>query len=429
MEHNIPYDFPEKFLELKEEDFPDDCDYRKDLTHQRCITIDGEDTKDIDDAVFLERTDKGFRLWTHIADVASFLRQNDALYEEAETRGTSIYLPTGEVIRMLPPLLSEHLCSLKPGKIRRAISFCIDLDQNLNVSDLKIYKSHICSKIQASYLEVDKILSREDLTDPDLREKYDLSTQKMLLDLNLLTKDLANKRHKETSLPKKKITVIDENVVIQRDQQTPSHRVIEECMVLTNREVSQFMNKNKLPVIFRIQEKTGNLASYSTRNEGHKELKIHASNGESYSHITSPIRRFSDCVNHMILNSYLDGYSISEIQEEFSESYLEYLTLQLSKRSNRARTLVNHQNKICEGHFILGLPEKDRFIKGYLLEQLRRRDRIFSKFQIELQDIPFIVSGEFKATAFNTTPEQWYKIKLDSREDGSLQVTSWLPIT
>lgn len=418
--NSIPLEFPQELMELTKEDFPDDCDYRKDLTQQRCITIDDESTKDIDDALFLEETDKGFRLWIHIADVASYLRLDELLYDDAEARSTSIYLPD-RVIRMLPPLFSEDLCSLLPNENRRAMSFCIDLDQSYEVLSLKIYRSLICSSIKCSYEEVEKVISGEALEDPAIQEKYDKSTQEMIQKLNALTEKLTDKRNKDLSFINKKIKVTDSELIISSKTQTRAEQMVEECMVLANKEVSRFMALEKLPIIYRIQDGSGGSASYSHKNLGHKDLNIEAGQG-GYAYITSPIRRFADTVNQMILCSYLDGDPIEEIHEEFHEEYLESVSFFLTKKSIRARNLSTKQNRICEGFYLLHHAENEE-IQGFLSDQIFKESRVLSRFQIDLNDIHFTLIGEFSAV-----PMKWYELKIKSCADGSAEVTSCIPI-
>lgn len=415
---NIPLEFSQDLLDLSADDFPDDCDYRKDLRHQCCITIDDEDTKDIDDALFLEEIDKGYRLWVHIADVSSFLRYDDELYDEAESRATSIYLPD-RVIRMLPPLFSEDLCSLKAGEDRKAMSFCIDLDENSNPFSLKVFRSLIHPFLKCSYPEVEQLIEGNE--DPKICDKYDQSTMEMIKKLDRIAEKLATGRNKELSTARKKIKVTDSQLIIESKQQFKAERLVEEFMVLTNKEVSRFMYEKKLPAIYRIQDDSDAFASYSCKNLGHKDLNISARQG-GYVYVTSPIRRFSDCVNQMILTSYLDGDPMEEIHDEFHEEYLESVSFFLTKKSIRGRSLSGIQNRICEG-FYLKIHSENEMLKGYLYERFFKEGQAISKFQVDLNDVRFILTGELSAV-----PMHWYGLKLKNCPDGSVEVASCIPI-
>lgn len=409
----IPFEFPSSLLELTADDFPDDCDYRKDLTHQPCITIDDEDTKDMDDALFMEDTQNGYRLWSHIADVASFLRLDDELYEEAQDRTTSIYLPD-KIIRMLPPLLSEDLCSLKAGENRRAMSFCIELNKQWEVLSLKIYRSMIRPAMRCTYDEIESILE-EKTQDPALQAKYD-GARAMIQKLDALAAHLAIEQNNEPE-KHKKIKIKEGQLFIKSTQHARASRLVQECMVLTNKEVSKFMHRHKLPAIYRTQDESESTASYSHQNLGHKELNISSRQG-GYVYATSPIRRFSDCINQMALASYLDGDPIEEIHQEFPEAYLKDLSFFLNKKSVRARNLTQHQNRLCEAFYLLNYA-KTKPIVAYMTEPFYKDGKTFSKFQFTLDDIPFQLIGEFSSQAM-----KWYELSIAETQGGLVKVVS-----
>ena len=142
---------------------------RRDLTDHMIFTIDGDDTKDIDDAIEVEKLSDGYKLGVHIADVSYYVKEGTALYDEAMDRGTSVYL-ADRVIPMLPHKLSNGICSLNPGADRLAISCVMTIDNNGNIKDYDIFPSVIRSRIQMTYKKVNKIL--EENIVPEGYEEY-----------------------------------------------------------------------------------------------------------------------------------------------------------------------------------------------------------------------------------------------------------------
>ena len=339
---------------------------RRDFRDETIITIDGEDSKDLDDAVSIRLLDNGhYRLGVHIADVTHYVRAGSPLDREAFQRGTSVYL-ADRVIPMLPVELSNGICSLNPHVDRLALSVVMEIDQNGMVVGHELCESVICSAERMTYKNVTKILQHED---PEIEERYrhierDLN---QMLDLALiLRKKRVRRGAVDFDFPEAR-AVLDENgvpVAIEKYEVTVSNRIIEEFMLVANETVAQSAFWRGLPFVYRIHEKpsedkvaafelflhnfgfslkrsrgeieamafqrvmnkvrgtvqeriisTAMLRSlmkavYSPNNEGHFALAA-----KYYTHFTSPIRRYPDLCIHRILKMALHG-ELDEAAEE-----------------------------------------------------------------------------------------------------------------
>lgn len=336
-------------------------DNRTDFTQQQLITIDGEDSKDFDDAVYLEKTENGYKLYVHIADVSYYVKEESPIDTEAYERGNSYYL-VDKVIPMLPKTLSNGICSLNPKKKRYAVSVKMVFDKDANLVDKEFYESIIISKRRCTYKEVDHAINsaREDLPE-DLQEIHG-----MLLNMKEFAMKLKDKRFDNGSLgleTKELYIKTDKNsapVDISIKERLISHSIIEEFMLITNVTVSKFLSTQG-PTIYRVheepdEEKAKDLkkilarygiqinikgkitpkkvqtiledlekdqfqknpqmkhvihmnvlrmmkqAVYSTENLGHFGLAF-----DNYTHFTSPIRRYPDLVIHRLLKHYIGG--------------------------------------------------------------------------------------------------------------------------
>lgn len=323
---------------------------RTDLTRSCIITIDGEDTKDIDDAVSVKRKGKGYLLGVHIADVGHYVKTGSALDKEALSRGTSVY-PTGSVIPMLPTQLSNDLCSLNEGKIRPAISALIEFDKSGNVVKSTFCKSYIKNKRRMTYGEVYSVLTSDEES-----EKYEIPSTilKMLSVMYELYTKLKEKSARRGSIEfdfPEATAVLDKNgcptdIVIREN--TFANEIIEEFMIAANTEAAKFLQKNGTAALYRTHgkpnaEKMANVqkfminsdlpklnapnemlkavrntpletivstmllrsmakACYSTQNNGHYGLAL-----ESYCHFTSPIRRYPDLFCHRVIKAILEN--------------------------------------------------------------------------------------------------------------------------
>ena len=329
-------------------------DGRVDLRDREIFTIDGDDTKDIDDAVSLCMKDGNYFLGVHIADVSSYVKEGSHLDKEAARRGTSVYL-IDTVIPMLPKELSNGICSLNPNVDRYALTVDMQIDKNGNVLNTKIYKSVIRSRIQMTYNNVYNVLENNIIA-PGY-EPF-VNTLKLMKELAEI---FISKREKDGAidfnLPEAKIILDDEKKVkeIRKREITIANKIIEQFMIVTNERVAETFLKKEIPFIYRVHEKpdedkiqrlnvflnninyttktleevnsrylkdvidyyrgkpeekvvlnmllrTMKLARYSNENIGHFGLML-----KYYCHFTSPIRRYPDLFIHRVISEFLNG--------------------------------------------------------------------------------------------------------------------------
>lgn len=358
-----------------------DIDGRADLRDKEIFTIDGDDTKDIDDAVSLYMDGENYILGVHIADVSTYVKSGTALDKEARKRGTSVYL-IDTVIPMLPRELSNGICSLNPNEDRYALSVEMKISKSGEVLESKIFKSVIKSKIQMTYNKVYDILVNNIVA-----EGYEphVETLKLMEKLALILVDKKSKMGAiDFDMPEAKI-ILDENdavVDIKLREMTIANKLIEEFMILANEVVAETFNKKELPFIYRIHEKpevdrieklntmlknlgypeidlnvctkkgkvngnnlalqlknvmnlakgneneklvsllvlrTMQLAKYSNENIGHFGLA-----SEYYCHFTSPIRRYPDLFIHRIISSYLANELDSKMISKYKKQAIKY---------------------------------------------------------------------------------------------------------
>lgn len=356
-------------------------DGRVDLRDKEIFTIDGDDTKDIDDAVSLCMDGENYVLGVHIADVSTYVKSGTALDKEARKRGTSVYL-IDTVIPMLPRELSNGICSLNPNEDRYALSVEMKISKSGEVLESKIFKSVIKSKIQMTYNKVYDILVNNIVA-----EGYEphVKTLKLMEELAQILVDKKSKMGAiDFDMPEAKI-ILDENdavVDIKLREMTIANKLIEEFMILANEVVAETFNKKELPFIYRIHEKpevdrieklntmlknlgypeidlnacakkgkvngnnlalqlknvmnlakgneneklvsllvlrTMQLAKYSNENIGHFGLA-----SEYYCHFTSPIRRYPDLFIHRIISSYLENELDSKMISKYKKQAIKY---------------------------------------------------------------------------------------------------------
>lgn len=334
---------------------------RRDLRNEEIFTIDGSDTKDIDDAVAIKILENGnYQLGVHIADVSYYVRENTHLDDEAFERGTSVYL-ADRVIPMLPHKLSNGICSLNPGVDRLAMSCVMEIDDKGNVVDYEIFESVIRSKKQMNYKSVNQIL--EENVIPDGYEGFVDSLYKMRDLASILRKAKENRGYIDFDIDEAKIIVNDKGVPIDvklRERGT-GEKLIEDFMIAANETVATHIYFMELPFIYRVhgnpnEEKinnflkfvsvlgykvTGDLknitpktmqhilaqlkdkkefhilstlllrsmqkAVYDKNNIGHFGLA-----SKYYTHFTSPIRRYPDTTVHRLLRKYLFEHSLDK---------------------------------------------------------------------------------------------------------------------
>ena len=230
-------------------------DDREDLRGETIFTIDGELARDFDDAVSIKKTDNGYLLGVHIADVSEYVTENSPLDTEAFERGTSVYLPD-RVIPMLPEKLSNGVCSLNPGVDRLTLSVFMDIDFNGNVAVNRLVKSIIRSKERLTYTDINKLLSEGD---KELEERYNHILED-LKDMETLAAILRKKRFDRGAVdfdfPESEIVTDEDGVPVEVRpvDRGVSNRMIEEFMLAANETVAEFAFWAEIPFIYRCHE-------------------------------------------------------------------------------------------------------------------------------------------------------------------------------
>ena len=357
----LPEEFPEKVLnfadKIEEEIEPKEYKRRTDFRDLRMVTIDGEDAKDLDDAVSIERLPNGnYRLGVHIADVTHYVKEGNPLDKEALKRGTSVYL-IDRVIPMLPKKLSNGICSLNPKVDRLTLSCIMTIDKNGKILDHEIHEGIIRTNERMTYTDVTKILKDKD---EELIKKYDY-----LYDDFLAMEELANILNKKRmrrgaidfDFEEAKITLnsLGKPIEIKPYPREIANRIIEEFMLACNETIAEYMYWTNLPFVYRVHENPDeeklakfrefiyNLgytmkwtqdihprtlqevlekvkgkkeetvvstlllrsmmkARYSPESLGHFGLAA-----RYYCHFTSPIRRYPDLQIHRIIKEQING--------------------------------------------------------------------------------------------------------------------------
>ena len=363
--HDINDEFSPEVMEevdkLPSEVLPNEYKDRTDLRDKMIFTIDGDDTKDIDDAISLDILNNGnYRLGVHIADVSHYVKEDTELDKEAYERGTSVYL-ADRVIPMLPHKLSNGICSLNPNVDRLAISCVMDIDSTGEVVSYDIFESVIKSNIQMTYKKVNKILEENEV--PEGYERYKDTLLKMKELAEILRKNKVEKGYIDFDLDESKIIVNDKGEAIDvtlRERGT-GEKLIEDFMIAANETVARHIFYMDYPFIYRVhgepnEEKitkfmhyisvlgytiTGKInkitpksmqgileqlkdakeysmmskellrsmqkAIYDTKNIGHFGLA-----SKCYTHFTSPIRRYPDTTVHRLLHTYLFNKNLNK---------------------------------------------------------------------------------------------------------------------
>ena len=376
--HDINDEFSEEVMgevdKLPSEVLPTEYENRTDLRDKMIFTIDGDDTKDIDDAISLDILSNGnYRLGVHIADVSYYVKEDTELDKEAYERGTSVYL-ADRVIPMLPHKLSNGICSLNPNVDRLAISCVMDIDSKGEVVSYDIFESVIKSNIQMTYKKVNKILEENSI--PEGYEKYADTLIKMKELADILRKNKVEKGYIDFDLDESKIIVNEEGEAVDvtlRERGT-GEKLIEDFMIAANETVARHIFYMDYPFIYRVhgepnEEKitkfmhyisilgytvTGTInkitpksmqdilfqlkdakeysmmskellrsmqkAVYDTRNIGHFGLA-----SKCYTHFTSPIRRYPDTTVHRLLHTYLFNKNLNKETIKHWESKLPFV--------------------------------------------------------------------------------------------------------
>ena len=317
------------------------CPQRRDLRDVPFFTIDCDHTQDMDDAVALRHTADGYELLVAIADVAAYATPGSELERVAFERGLSIYLPH-QTIPMLPPVLSDDLCSLRPRAERKVIALIIDLTQEGEVRGYDLCKALIVSRLKGAYSEVNALLSGEAGTETVQKYALVASTVQEMSDLAsaLRSARLAAGAHVTDNVSSKPV-ITGDRIEFVLEERGLAQGIIEEFMVLANRLVAEFFVDHGLPVIYRVQEKRGRLAHYEVAECHHAELAL-----KHYAHFTSPIRRLADLCVHQTLTAFLDGASVAQICE-CDTGRLHRAAAQATRRENRSDELYRACQNFC----------------------------------------------------------------------------------
>ena len=350
--------FPEEVIEeldsIPEEVREQDKKGRKDLTDVTIFTIDGDDTKDIDDAISVEKLKNGnYKLGVHIADVSYYVKEGSPLDKEAKDRGTSVYL-VDRVIPMLPHKLSNGICSLNPGVERLAISCVMEIDNNGKTVDYEIFPSIIKSRLQMTYKKVNQVIEKNEI--PEGYEPF-VNDLKLMDELSqIIRKAKINRGYIDFDVDEAKI-IVDENChptdIVLRNRGR-GENLIEDFMIQANECVATHIFYMDLPFIYRVHEypkeekirdfisfvqSLGYTVKFNTKDispkaiqnlinqlKDKKEFKVLSSlllrnmqkaiylpqnlghyglASKCYTHFTSPIRRYPDTTVHRLLRTYL----------------------------------------------------------------------------------------------------------------------------
>ncbi len=401
----LPEEYPEEVMKQLDK-IPDEVDSediagRRDIREWQMVTIDGEDAKDLDDAITLTKEGSLYHLGVHIADVSQYVRENTPLDKEALKRGTSVYL-VDRVIPMLPHKLSNGICSLNEGVDRLALSCFMDIDEKGNVVSHRIAESVVRVTKRMSYTSVKRILEDKD---PKECQKYEELIPMFEL-MDELAEILRKKRHKRGSIdfdfPESKIYLDEEGkpVDIQPYERNRATKIIEDFMLIANETVAEDYFWQELPFVYRTHdypdtekiEKLGifinnfghslhisqdeihpkelqklmekidgtpeealisrltlrsmKQAKYSTDNDGHFGLAT-----KYYCHFTSPIRRYPDLQIHRIIKENLRR-GVTEKRQEHYNKILPEVAVHSSAMERRADEAEREVEKLKKAEYM-----------------------------------------------------------------------------
>ncbi|MCH5207594.1 MAG: ribonuclease R [Oscillospiraceae bacterium] len=419
--NGLHVEFPEEtLLEASKLDIdtpdPDEVTRRLDLRGEEIFTIDGADTKDIDDAVSIEKTNSVYKLGVHIADVSHYVKKGSELDKEAFLRGTSIYY-ADRVVPMLPKELSNGICSLNPNVDRLAFSCLMEVSAQGELLSYKFEKTVIRSRVKGVYTEVNKIL--EGTADDELKEKYKSVIDRIPIMRELaeiLYKNRVNRGSPEIDTPETKI-ITDENGIctdVKARERGTAEKIIEEFMLIANKAAASLAMREKIPFVYRVHEapaseklislnetlnalgvnperitenstaadlaeiirksrdtdkytvinrivlRTMMKAKYSDEPLGHYGLVM-----PEYAHFTSPIRRYADLSIHRILSDYV----YSPNNEKLVKKYAKFANEAAFRASQTELSAVSCERE-CENFYMAEYmkehigEEFDGFISG-----------------------------------------------------------------
>jgi ribonuclease R len=366
---------------------------RKDLRDLDIITIDGEDAKDLDDAVYVEKNEKGYKLLVSIADVSFYVKEGTELNKEAVKRGNSIYL-VDRVIPMLPRKLSNNLCSLNPNEDKLTFTVEMHFDDKGKLIKNDFYRSVIKSKYRMTYTNVNRIIDKEDEVINEYRPIVKMVNE--MLELSKILRDAKKRRGSiDFELPETKVVLGEDKKIadIVLRKRGEAERLIEDFMVVTNETVAEKLFWEEIPTIYRVHEdpdkakmltlnetlikfgysltnidemhpgkfqaiidKTINLpegylihklilramqrARYSNKNLGHFGLA-----SKYYLHFTSPIRRYSDLIVHRMLAKSIEKFIKDKEKDKYMAAF-DVISTSISKTERVADKLEEDSKKI-----------------------------------------------------------------------------------
>lgn len=403
--HGFDYDFPddvkEEVKKIPKDIKNEDLSERIDLRNKLIFTIDGEDTKDIDDAISLEILPNGnYKLGVHIADVSHYVKPGTAIFREALKRGTSLYM-LNTVIPMLPRELSNGICSLNPNEDRLAKTCEMEIDPSGKIVNSRIFDSVINSKKKMSYTAVNKIIETGEI--PEGYENY----ADLLKEMNSLSKKMSAKRKNagavEFDKPEMKIMTDLKGRIkeIKILRQRSAELLIENFMLAANESVATTVAKRRLPFIYRVHDLPNNdklneiadnicsnnkeikkpsapftsskviqkflsiiskyqeypaysnmilrcmsKAEYSNNNIGHFGLAM-----QNYTHFTSPIRRFPDLMIHHLLGIY-NKKDLNDINMKELDATLRDAAFRSSERERAAQRAEYDANDMKTAEYL-----------------------------------------------------------------------------
>jgi len=406
MSYDLPTVFPDEVL-LAVKSVPDVLteemiakeSHREDFRNIQTVTIDGEDAKDLDDAITIKRVAEGFELGVHIADVTHYVKEREPLDEEALLRGTSVYL-IDRVIPMLPHRLSNGICSLNAGTDRFALSCIMTVDKNGKVIDHRIVETIINVNERMTYTAVKKIIEDKD---EELLVRYSelLTMFDDMKELQLVLKERRKRRGSiDFDFPESKFVLDDEGRIkdIKAYDRNIATKIIEEFMLLANETIAEEFHWQEIPFVYRTHEepdpakirtlsefihnygfnikgraeethpkeiqkllvdiegseqetiisrlalRSMKQAKYTTTSDGHFGLAT-----EFYTHFTSPIRRYPDLQIHRIIKDVING-RMSDRRLDHYEAILDKVAFASSKLERRAEETEREVTKFkkCE---------------------------------------------------------------------------------
>lgn len=348
---------------------PKETCIRKDLRFLKSITIDCDDTQDMDDAVSLIHENSIYRLYVHIADVSHYVPLHSMQDEQAMKRGTSIYFPF-MTIAMLSSKLSDDLCSLNPKQDRRCITAEILINESGEILGMQLYKSLIRSGVKGKYSEVNQILEKK--ASQHLYRKYEGFTA-MLREMHTLSCILRSKRIRNgcrmDEKPEMKFTITNNQISFRFESQGHAEKIIEELMIIANHCVAEYMHDHDLPCIYRIQKKHNEYAEYTVERSRHEDLAL-----DAYVHFTSPIRRLADLKVHQILTAHLSGLSSGKIHDIF-DPILTDAAMTATKKSRHIKELCRAADRFCLHEYFLQHDKK--IYKGTVSFNRRGNETVF----------------------------------------------------